>query len=136
MNCNDDVSHLLYLIEVVFRPSEVVSRTKITQLSDYYDAKVSQPTLALRGLEEPFFQLCCCVVSVFGSGKKCRNLVYIIFWRIVLGSNGKKCLVLRTYLVYNTVVRLCQFFCCGGKVNLFDYLTVTILSQKYRELSL
>ncbi len=21
------------------------------------------------------------------------------------------------YLVYNTVVRLCQFFCCGGKVN-------------------
>ncbi len=27
-------------------------------------------TLALRGLEEPFFQLCCCVVSVFGSGGK------------------------------------------------------------------
>ncbi len=26
-------------------------------------------------------------------------------------------LVLRTYLVYNTVVRLCQFFCCGTKVN-------------------
>jgi hypothetical protein len=26
-------------------------------------------------------------------------------------------LVLRTYLVYNTVVWLCQFFCCGGKVN-------------------
>ncbi len=25
-------------------------------------------------------------------------------------------MVLRT-LVYNTVVRLCQFFCCGGKVN-------------------
>jgi hypothetical protein len=25
--------------------------------------------------------------------------------------------VLRTYLVYNTIVRLCQFFCCGGKVN-------------------
>ncbi len=22
------------------------------------------------------------------------------------------------YLVYNTVVRLCQFFCCGGKVLL------------------
>ncbi len=21
------------------------------------------------------------------------------------------------YLLYNTVVRLCQFFCCGGKVN-------------------
>ncbi len=26
-------------------------------------------------------------------------------------------MVLRTYLVYNTVVWLCQFFCCGGKVN-------------------
>ncbi len=25
--------------------------------------------------------------------------------------------MLRTYLVYNTVVRLCQFFCCGRKVN-------------------
>jgi hypothetical protein len=27
-------------------------------------------------------------------------------------------LVLHTYLVYNTVVWLCQFFCCGGKANL------------------
>ena len=27
-------------------------------------------TLASCGLEEPFFQLCCCVVSVFGSGGK------------------------------------------------------------------
>ena len=27
-------------------------------------------TLALRGLEEPVFQLCCCVVLVFGSGGK------------------------------------------------------------------
>ncbi len=26
--------------------------------------------------------------------------------------------MLRTYLVYNTVVRLGQFFCCGGKANL------------------
>ncbi len=25
--------------------------------------------------------------------------------------------MLGTYLVYNTVMRLCQFFCCGGKVN-------------------
>jgi hypothetical protein len=25
--------------------------------------------------------------------------------------------MLHTYLVNNTVVRLCQFFCCGGKVN-------------------
>jgi hypothetical protein len=27
-------------------------------------------TLASHGLGEPFFQLCCCVVSVFGSGGK------------------------------------------------------------------
>jgi hypothetical protein len=33
------------------------------------------------------------------------------------GSGGKYFLVLRTYLVYNTVVQLCQFFCCVGKVN-------------------
>ncbi len=26
-------------------------------------------------------------------------------------------MVLRMYLVYNTVLQLCQFFCCGGKVN-------------------
>ena len=26
--------------------------------------------------------------------------------------------MLHTYLVYNTVVRLCHFFCCGGKVLL------------------
>ena len=42
-------------------------------------------------------QLWCCV-SFFGSGRK-------------------QFLVLRTYSVYNTVVRLCHFFCCGGKVN-------------------
>ncbi len=27
-------------------------------------------------------------------------------------------MVLRTYLVYNTVVQFCQFFCCSGKVLL------------------
>ncbi len=43
-------------------------------------------------------QLWCCV-SVFDSGRK-------------------SFLVLRTYLVYNTVVPLCHFFCCGGKVLL------------------
>ncbi len=56
-------------------------------------------------------------MSVFGSGGKCGNSLYIIFRRIVLRSSRKEFLVLRTYLVYNTVVRLCQFFCCGGKVN-------------------
>ncbi len=33
------------------------------------------------------------------------------------GSGGKQFLVLLTYVVYNTVVRLCHFCCCGGKVN-------------------
>ncbi len=59
-------------------------------------------TLALRGLEEPFFQLCCYVVSVFGSGGKkgfdlhthvllrvqysCSGVLVIWFWQeIVFG---------------------------------------------------
>jgi hypothetical protein len=46
-------------------------------------------TLASRGLEEPFFQLCCCVMSVFGSGGKCGSLLYIFFQQIILGSSGK-----------------------------------------------
>ncbi len=49
------------------------------------------------------------LVSVFGAGGK-----QVLFF----GSGGKQFLVLRTYLVYNTVVRLCQFFCCGEKVLL------------------
>ncbi len=46
---------------------------------------------------QSIIQLWCCV-SFFGFG-------------------GKQFLVLRTYLEYNTVVRLCYFCCCGGKVN-------------------
>ncbi len=90
-------------------------------------------------------QLWCCV-SFFGSGRK-------LF------------LMLLSYLVYNTVVRLCQFFCCGRKANLvrfffesefsFSYIgikfcfcvsfsyfvwiynhTVMIVTQKYQELCL
>jgi hypothetical protein len=34
------------------------------------------------------------------------------------------CLVLLTYLVYNTVVRLCQLFCYGGKANLVQLFLV------------
>ncbi len=34
---------------------------------------LEEPAHASRGLEELFFQLCCCVVSVFGSGGKCGN---------------------------------------------------------------
>ena len=75
-----------------------------------------------------FFQLCCCVVSVFGSGGKCGNSLYIIFWRIVLGLSGKQFLVLRTYLVYNTVVRLCHFFVVVGKL-LSVQCTVVLLCQ-------
>ncbi len=47
-------------------------------------------TLALRGLEEPFFQLCCYLVSVFGSGGK-KVSIYICMY----------------YLEYNTVVVVC-----------------------------
>ena len=47
-------------------------------------------TLASRGLEEPFFQLRCCVLSVFGSGGK-KVLIYIRMY----------------YLEYNTVVVVC-----------------------------
>ncbi len=48
-------------------------------------------TLALRGLEEPFFKLCCCVSFC---------------------SGGKKVLVVHTtmYLEFHTVVVLCYFF--------------------------
>ena len=55
-------------------------------------------------------QLWCCV-SFFGSGRK-------------------QFLVLRTYLVYNTVVRLCQFFCCGGKLN---FLQIFLLNDNLRK---
>ena len=37
------------------------------------------------------------------------------FVLVFLVLAGNSYLVLRTYLVYNTVVRLCQFFGCGGK---------------------
>jgi hypothetical protein len=47
-------------------------------------------TLALGGLEEAFFQLCCCVVSVFGSGGK-KVLVHMRMY----------------YLEFNTVVVVC-----------------------------
>ncbi len=69
----------------------------------------------------------CAVVSVFCSGRK---QVLVLHTTDVLrvpyscgvvlvffGSGGKQFLVLRMYLVYNTVVRLRQLFCCGGKVN-------------------
>ncbi len=47
------------------------------------------------------------------------------------GSGGKQLLVLRTYLVQDTVVRLCQFFCCGFLVlcTYSVYNTVVRLCQ-------
>ncbi len=50
---------------------------------------LEEPAHASRGLEELFFQLCCCVVSVFGSGGKFGNLLYIIFRQIDLGMSGE-----------------------------------------------
>ncbi len=46
---------------------------------------------------------------VLGVPYSCGVVLVFWFWQ--------EFLVLRMYLVYNTVVRLCQFFCCGGKVN-------------------
>jgi hypothetical protein len=131
-------------------------------------------TLATCGLEEPFFQLCCCVSFLFwreigfGFTHYLCTKSTIQLWCCVsfFGSGGKLFLVLLKYLVYNTVVRLCQFFCCGRKAKLvrifllnpnfllihrnklccycvslscFVWIynhTVTIISQKYRELCL
>ncbi len=69
-----------------------------------------------------FFQLCCCVSFWFwweiGFGfTYLRTQSTIQLWHCVsfLVLAGNSFLVLRTYLVYNTVVRLCQFFGCGGK---------------------
>ncbi len=44
------------------------------------------------------------------------------------GSGGKQFLLLRRYLVYNTVARLCHFFCCGGKVN---FVPIFLLNQNF-----
>ncbi len=87
---------------------------------------VETDTLTLRGLEEPVFQLCCCV-SFCSGGEIGFGFTYYLslqstiqLWCCVsfFASGGKQFFVLRRYLVYNTVVRLCQFFCCGRKANL------------------
>ena len=79
-------------------------------------------TLATRGLEEPFFQLCCCVSFLFWWEKvlglhtpyvlrvpySCGVvLVFLIWWEIVFGTS---------YLVCSTVMRLCQFLIVAGKL--------------------
>jgi hypothetical protein len=43
--------------------------------------------------------------------------------------------VLLTYLVYNTVVWLCQFFCCGRKANLVQIFLMNpnfLLVHRYK----
>ncbi len=71
------------------------------------------------------FKLCCCFSFLFWREIGFGFTYYLCtqstiqLWCCVsfFGSGGKQFLV-RTYLVYNTVVRLCQFFNCGGKANL------------------
>jgi hypothetical protein len=88
-------------------------------------------TLAARGLEDPIFQLCCCVsflvvaeivlVDTYLLYQLCRCVFFVVvtgnrfwlhrlfFWlwrEIVLGV---------TSLPIIPVVPLCQFFGCGGK---------------------
>ncbi len=41
-------------------------------------------------------------------------------------------MVLRMYLVYNTVMRLCQSFCCGGKVN---FVQITYSHDRFLKIS-
>ncbi len=84
-------------------------------------------------------QYSCAVVSfllLWREKKICTNFLIQSKFSSFFGSGGKQFLMLRTYIVYNTVVRLCQFFVVVGKVILYEYLTVTIVSQKHREFSL
>ncbi len=78
-------------------------------------------TLAAHGQEELFFQLCCCVNCLVSGGKQVLVLLtyvsrvqYSCGIVLVFGSGRKQCLVLHTYLMYNTLVRLCQFFVVVG----------------------
>ncbi len=84
-------------------------------------------TLAMHGLEEPFFQLCCCVSFLFWQEigfcftyYLCTQSTTIQLWCyvsfLVLAGNSFWCYV-RTQCTIQLCVLLCQFFCCGGKVN-------------------
>jgi hypothetical protein len=77
-------------------------------------------TLAARGLEEPFFPVVLCVVSVLG-------LVGNRFWftyscirvqyscGVVLGFWLQRKIVFCVTYILSVVVLLCQFFGCSGK---------------------
>jgi hypothetical protein len=78
-------------------------------------------TLAARGLEELFFQLCCCVsfLVVAGNSSRCYLptipvVTLCLFYRSVLWLWREKVLGV-TYLSTIPVVPLCQFFGCSGK---------------------
>ncbi len=101
-------------------------------------------TLASRGLEEPFFQLCCCFSFLF-QGEIDFGFTYYYVLRVpyscgvvlvffVLAGNSFWCYV-RTQCTIQMCGCVC-FFVAAGKLILYKYLTVTIISQKYRELSL
>ena len=92
-------------------------------------------TLASHGLEELFLQLGCCVSFLFwreiGFGFTyylCTSST-IQLWCCVsfFGSGRKLFLVLLTYLVYNTVVRLCQFFVVAGNLILYEFSCLVII---------
>jgi hypothetical protein len=80
-------------------------------------------TLAACGLEEPFFQLCCCVsvfwfwreigfgvTCIFRVKYSCGVVLVFWFWQELVFGFAHVLIV-----VYNTLVRLCKFFGCGGK---------------------
>ncbi len=58
-----------------------------------------------------------------------RIFFFFLFWQEIVF-----CVMYVLNVQYSCAVVL--VFCCGGKVILYKYLTVTIVSQKYRELSL
>jgi hypothetical protein len=72
-------------------------------------------TLASCGLEEHFSScavvLCQFLVLAGNAGTLSTFFSGGLFWD--RAGNSFWCY----YLVYNTVVQLCQFFCCGEKVN-------------------
>jgi hypothetical protein len=92
-----------------------VEQYRLTRVS-YYGI-----TLAAHGLEELFpVVLLCQYLVLAGNRFGFYILTYLEYNTVValcnfFGSGGKQFLVLRTYLVYNIVVPLCQFFGCGGK---------------------
>ncbi len=82
---------------------------------------VGAGTLASRGLEEPFFQLFCCVVLVFGS---CGNKVFDLLSVCLVRGSGDYDRKKKIQSSVWRVVLLCQFlvlagnrhfFCSGGK---------------------